>query len=415
MKTDASSSRYDIAIVGAGMVGASLACALAETGLKILLLDAQSPEPFEPSQPHDLRVSALSPASQNFLTHIGAWSGVESRRLCPYRRMRVWEQSGLGDTLFDAADIDAPQLGHIVENRILQLALWERLQDCDAVQLRCPERISRIEYSAQPSKGSRIFCESGFEVHCRLLVGADGGMSQVRQWLGIGVHNWSYDQHALVAYVKIGYPQQDITWQRFVPSGPQAFLPLTGNFGSVVWYNTPAEVERLKGLPPQAFVDEMCAAFPTELGEIDQLLGRASFPLRSQYALNYVKPGAALVGDAAHMIHPLAGQGVNIGLLDAAQLAEQITDALDAGASVESGAWAAMPVLKAYQQARQKHNLLMMGSMDLFCRVFSNDIGPLKLLRNAGLGLAQRLTPARNEAMRFAMGLKGNLPRATKI
>lgn len=399
---------YDIAIVGGGMVGATLACALADSGLKILMLDARAPEPFDDSQPHDLRVSAISPASQTVLENIGAWQGVVERRLCPYRKMRVWETQGKGDTLFDASDIDRAELGNIVENRILQLALWQRLERFDNVTVHCPGVISKLQYgggktaaNAMGDQGlSELLCEDGLRVRCQLLVAADGGQSRVRQQVGIGVHSWSYPQQALVAYVRTGYPQQDITWQRFVPSGPQAFLPLSGQYGSVVWYNTPEQVKRLSGLSDKQFSEEMGATFPAELGQIDALLGRASFPLRSQYALEYVKQGVALVGDAAHMIHPLAGQGVNIGLLDAAELADQINNALDSGED-----WSALPVLQRYQRARQQHNLLMMASMDLFCRTFSNDIPPLRILRNLGLELAQKVTPARNQAMKFAMGL----------
>ncbi|MEH6471790.1 MAG: UbiH/UbiF/VisC/COQ6 family ubiquinone biosynthesis hydroxylase [Halopseudomonas sp.] len=394
---------YDIAIVGGGMVGATLACALADSGLQILLLEAQAPLPFAAEQPHDLRVSALSPASQTLLQKIGAWHGVEQRRLCPYRRMRVWETSGRGDTLFDAADIDQPVLGHIVENRILQLALWQQIAQCDNIRIHCPGIIEQLDY--RPS-GSQLICQDGSRFQSKLLVAADGGQSWVRQQVGIGVHNWSYPQQALVAYVRTAYPQQDITWQRFVPSGPQAFLPLSGHYGSVVWYNTPDQVRRLSGLSGTDFLAELQRTFPTELGDIEAVLGRASFPLRSQYALQYVKPGVALVGDAAHMIHPLAGQGVNIGLLDAAQLAENISQAVAAGED-----WAAIELLQRYQQTRQQHNLMMMGGMDLLCRGFSNDSGPLKLVRNVALELVQRISPARKTAMKLAMGLSGDLPR----
>ncbi len=225
----------------------------------------------------------------------------------------------------------------------------------------------------------------------------------------MGVTSWDYNQHALVIYIETAYPQQDITWQRFVSSGPQAFLPLTGNYGSIVWYQSPDEVRRLQALPFEQLKAELVGAFPECLGEVKQVLGVASFPLRRQHAQAYVKQGVALVGDAAHMINPLAGQGVNIGLLDAAALAEVVVDACSRGKS-----FADVSVLRRYEAMRRNENLKMMTVMDVFYRSFSNDILPVKLLRNLGLGLAQRITPARNKVMKAAMGLEGRLPKLAR-
>ncbi|MEH6628516.1 MAG: UbiH/UbiF/VisC/COQ6 family ubiquinone biosynthesis hydroxylase [Motiliproteus sp.] len=401
-----SSTDFDLVIVGAGMVGATLACAMENSGLRIAVLDTHVPAAFEPSQPHDLRVSALSIASQRILENTKVWGGISTRRCCPYRRMRVWETESRGDTLFDSADIDEPVLGHIVENRVIQLALWERMEQCANLELFCPVTIGNIEYRGE---GSRVVLEDGRTLSAKLLVGADGGQSLVRQQAGIGVHNWDYAQHALVVYVETDYPQQDITWQKFVPAGPMAFLPLTENHASLVWYNRPAEVKRLLSLPDDAFEAELLASFPQDLGKLKRIISRVSFPLKRQHALNYVKPGVALVGDAAHMIHPLAGQGVNIGLLDAAALAEQLSAAV-----AEHRDIASMEVLRQYEQQRRKHNLSMMTTMDLFYRIFRSEQLPLKIFRNIGLGLAQKIIPAKNKAMRFAMGLEGPLPALAK-
>lgn len=396
-------SRYDVLIVGGGMVGSSLACALGGSGLSVAVLERSLPPAFSVDQPHDLRVSALSIASERFLRNIGAWDGIQNRRSCPYRRMKVWESdSRRAATEFDATAIGYDHLGHIAENRVIQLALLDRLRDFDNIDLITPAKTTRIDYSPG---ATLVELESGEQLVGRLVVAADGGDSLVRQAAGIGVTQWDYDQHALVAGVTTAYPQQDITWQQFTPTGPLAFLPLSGNNASIVWYNTPNEVKRLKALPDEVFMQQLHQTFPEELGHLTELQGRGSFPLRRQHAQSYVLEGLALAGDAAHMIHPLAGQGVNIGLLDSAALAEVLLKAHAEGHSL-----ADLHVLKQYEHQRRQHNLLMMQVMDSFYRVFSNDIGPLKLLRNAGLGLAGRLPPARNQVMAFAMGLKGSLP-----
>jgi len=396
---------FDVIIVGGGMVGAAVACCLGDSHLRVALIEAQPPQPFSVDQPHDLRVSALSIASKNILQTIGAWEGVTSRRYCPFKRMRVWESAG--DTTFNSDDIQCAELGFIVENRITQLALLDRLPNFSNVKVFMSNIINKINYNGV---GSEILLADERVLETKLLVAADGGQSRVRQAVGLGVTSWDYNQHALVIYVETAYPQQDITWQRFVPSGPQAFLPLTGHYGSIVWYQSPDEVRRLQALPFDALQTELLAAFPDCLGEIRQILGVASFPLKRQHAQQYVKQGVALVGDAAHMINPLAGQGVNIGLLDAAALAEVLVDAQKRGKHI-----ADLTVLKRYEVMRRNENLKMMTVMDVFYKSFSNDILPVKLIRNFGLGLAQRLTPVRNKVMRAAMGLEGGrLPKLAK-
>ncbi len=314
---------FDVVIVGGGMVGAAVACALGDSKLRVAVLENTLPESFAEDQPHDLRVSALSIASKNILESVGAWQGILNRRYCPFRRMRVWETAG--DTEFCSDDINYPELGYIVENRITQLALLERLQDFSNIEFICPTAINKVDY--RPGESSQILLADGRELSARLLIAADGGQSKIRQTVGIGVTSWDYQQHALVIYIETAYGQQDITWQRFLPSGPQAFLPLTGHYGSIVWYNSPDEIKRLQKLPLADLADELVKAFPECLGKVERVIAATSFPLRRQHAQAYVKPGVALVGDAAHTINPLAGQGVNIGLLDAAALAETIIEA----------------------------------------------------------------------------------------
>jgi 2-octaprenyl-3-methyl-6-methoxy-1,4-benzoquinol hydroxylase len=396
---------FDVAIVGGGMVGAAVGCGLGGSALKVAVIESMPPEPFSPAQPHDLRVSALSIASKNILATVGAWQGIENRRLCPFRRMRVWETAG--DTEFCSDDIGERELGYIVENRVTQLALLERLQEFDNIEIIYRVNVDKIRY--HPGQPSELELADGRVLSSRVLVAADGGQSRVRQTVGLGVTGWDYQQHALVIYVETAYGQQDITWQRFVPSGPQAFLPLSGHYGSIVWYHSPDQVSRLKGLSDEALLKELQQAFPDCLGKINKVLGRASFPLKRQHAQHYVKPGVALVGDAAHMINPLAGQGVNIGFLDAAALAEVLLDAHKKGENIGDAV-----VLKRYEKMRRNENLKMMTVMDAFYRVFSNDLMPVKFLRNLGLGLAERVLPAKNLVMRNAMGIAGDLPRLAR-
>ena len=396
---------FDVVIVGGGMVGAAVACSLGGSSLSVAVIESALPEAFEPTQPHDLRVSALSIASKNIIETVGAWTGIENRRLCPFRRMRVWETAG--DTEFNSDAIDYPALGYIVENRITQLALVDRLQEFENIQLISPANIKKIQYTN--GTNTEIELEDQRILTAKVLVAADGGQSKVRQSVGIGVTSWDYKQHALVIYISTAYEQQDITWQRFVPSGPQAFLPLSGPYGSLVWYNTPDEVKRLKSLSYPALKAELTAVFPDCLGEVNEILGVASFPLKRQHAQNYVKSGIALVGDAAHMINPLAGQGVNIGLLDAAALGEVLIEACKNGQDIGG-----LSVLTRYEKLRRNENLKMMTVMDVFYQVFSNDVLPLKFIRNLGLGLAERILPAKNKVMRAAMGLEGKLPKLAR-
>lgn len=397
--------QFDVVIVGGGMVGAAVACCLGGSNLKVAVIEHEYPQAFDASQPHDLRVSALSIASKTILETVGAWQGIENKRLCPFKRMRVWE--GAGDTEFCSDDIGHSELGYIVENRLTQLALLERLENFSHIELICPVQITQLNYSAD--NDSEVVLSNGRTLSTKLLVAADGAQSKIRQGVNLGVTSWDYDQHAMVIYIETAYPQQDITWQRFVATGPQAFLPLTGNFGSIVWYNSPDEVKRLKSLAPDELKEELMATFPNCLGDVTRVISSTSFPLKRQHAQHYVKHGVALVGDAAHTINPLAGQGVNIGLLDAAALAEVVMDATKQGRNISD-----LSVLKQYEKMRRTENLKMMTVMDVFYQTFSNDFFPLKFLRNLGLGLAERVTPLKNKVMRGAMGLEGALPKLAR-
>ena len=386
---------FDIVIVGGGMVGAALANALAPSKLAIAVVERQSPAPFAPEQPLDLRVSAISAASETLLRRLNAWPAIEGMRLCQYRYLETWETDG-ANLVFDSSDLESPHLGHIIENRVIQLALWRQFERHDNVTLLSDCDIEQITLA---DDGQLLRLAGGETIEARLLIGADGANSRVRQAANIGVTAWDYRQHAMLINITTEQAQQDITWQQFTPHGPRALLPLAGPHASLVWYDSPSRIHELAQLSPAALKAQICAEFPDRLGEFD-VDGQGAFPLTRRHAQAYVKPGLALVGDAAHTINPLAGQGVNLGFKDVDKLAEVICDAV-----IEKRDWSSLETLRRYEQGRRGDNLLMQSAMDLFYLTFSNDKPPLKLLRGLGLSLANRTGYAKKQVMRYAMGL----------
>ncbi len=399
---------FDVLVVGAGMVGAAIACGLGQHGINVALFDHALPEPLPDDALPELRVSALSQASENILRHLGAWPAMQAMRMTPYRRMAVWEKlatpfehTTINHVLFDAQQINRPQLGYIVENRVTQLGLLTALNACPFVSLFCPGQIARMDVH-----NSMVELSDGRRFYGDLLVGADGAHSQVRQAAAIAMEQRDYEQQCLVATVEINGGCQDITWQAFTPTGPQAFLPLPDvagkSYASVVWYHQPENVRQLMALDDASFINELVATFPSELPPIVQLHQRGAFPIARRHASCYFRPGVVLAGDAAHTINPLAGQGVNLGFQDAAWLIEILAEAHQAGEHLGNPA-----VLARYEKARRSDNSVMMYTMDAFYYAFSNDNKLLQLLRNAGLSMAGKLSPAVNQVMKYAMGLSG--------
>ena len=399
---------YDVIVVGGGMVGSLLAAALGSVaeqrriGFRVALLEAKPPAPFDAAGPYDLRVSALSLASQRMLEAVGAWSGVASRRLCPFRRMQVWDGEQGGSTTFDGADSGLDFLGHIVENRVVQLALADVLEALPSVDVIQPATPGRFHLGTDAVEVELV---DGTVLRTALLVGADGARSVVRRAAGLTQQTSRYDQHALIATVATDLPQQDITWQRFTPAGAQAMLPLQGARASMVWYHSEAEIERLKALDPEAFKAEMVAAFPAQLGGLESIQARGSFPLTQSHAEHYVTERVALIGDAAHTVHPLAGQGVNIGMLDAGVLFDVLVDIKtrrrDIGSARE---------LRAYERRRRGENALMIKTLDGFYHAFRPQPVAAQQIRSQALDMVQRIKPLRRYVMEYAMGLRGDLP-----
>ncbi|MEW8026478.1 MAG: UbiH/UbiF/VisC/COQ6 family ubiquinone biosynthesis hydroxylase [Candidatus Thiodiazotropha sp.] len=392
---------YDLIIVGGGMVGAALACAVADAGLNICVLETREPQRSWPEDEVDLRVSALTRASQRMLENLQVWPRMAGMRISPYTDMEVWDAVGSGRIHFSAAEIGEPDLGHIVENRVTQLALWERLEMLSNVTLRYPAGVAELQLDHIPA----VVLQDGEQLTSNLIVAADGRDSQLREMAGIGTKGWDYDQHAIVATVKPARHHQRMARQRFMPSGPLALLPIDDGRCSIVWSTSPQQADELMALSDALFRDQLTSASEAALGEIVDVGPRGLFPLRLGHAETYCLPGFVLVGDAAHAMHPLAGQGVNLGFMDAMTLADVVIDAHRRDRAIGSVA-----TLRRYERARKGPNMAMLAAMDAFKRIFSNDVMPLKLIRNLGLDVANRSDVIKHQLIRRAMGMSGELP-----
>ncbi len=403
---------YDLIIIGGGMVGATLACALGDSALKIAIIEAHQADYNWPDGSHDIRVSALTHASQHIFENIGAWQSMYKDGVCAYDQMHVWDATGHGEIHFNSIDIGQMNLGHIVENRIIQKAVQTRLADFDNIDLLMPLKVADLQINTQQTNtqqkaGVQLITEDGQSFSADLLVGADGANSWVRQQAGISLSTWAYHQTAVVCNVTTSEPHQNACWQQFMPEGPLAFLPLCDDssaetISSIVWSTSEDKAQALLNMNEQQFNQELQLAFGSTLGRIQLNSERGAFPLRLRHARQYAQEHLALIGDAAHTVHPLAGQGVNLGLLDAVVLAEEIQRALQ-----QHRAIGGIQALRRFERRRKADNIAMLAAMDGFKRLFSNDITPLKVLRNAGLGLADKIQPLKQSMIKRAMGLAG--------
>jgi 2-octaprenylphenol hydroxylase len=399
--------QFDIVIIGAGIAGTALAAALSGNGLSIALVEAQPlTRPELPTvcdlQHFDSRVSALTPRSRRFLEQLGAWDAIDGYRQCPYRHMTVWDAEGTGQIEFDCAEVNAPVLGHIVENRAIVSALLAGVSAAADITLLSPVRLEACTRLA--SSRMRMELEGGGALEADLLVAADGAMSRVRDMMGFQTREWSYGHRAIVCTVQLEKSHQDTAWQRFLPTGPLALLPLPGAEGrhycSIVWSLDEQLVDDLLALDDAAFCEELGKASEGRLGKVLGSSQRFAFPLRQRHATDYVQDGVVLVADAAHTIHPLAGQGINLGLQDVAVLAEEVLAGCARGANPGQ-----QEVLRRYQRRRKGENLLMMAAMDGFKRLFEQQALPLRWLRNVGMRGVGQLLPVKQQLMRRAMGL----------
>ena len=403
-------SNYDVVIIGAGMVGAALASLLSRSGFSVALVEAQEPQPFDAEADVGLRVSAISPGSEAVLIQAGAWKLISGQRCRPYRRMQIEdgaepERLLSEPLLFDAPAFNFDKLGTIIENSLVQWSLWQVVSSGGLVDIYCPDALDEIEFGqASDQSQNRLTLKSGKALTADLVVGADGAASRVRKAIGIRQDYWAYNQHGLVAVVAKQKPNPGVAWQRFMPGGPLAFLPLADGRSSIVWTRPSIEAERLLALDAEEFIAELDAASSGWLGRVEDCGPRAAFPLSMRLSESYAAQRTVLMGDAAHVIHPLAGQGVNLGFADAAALTECLIRARLAGNDI-----GAASVLRNYDRWRRAESEAMAFGMHALRSLFNGE--GLSPLRRVGLALVKRSWTVKDMFLQRAAGLGPNAPK----
>jgi 2-octaprenyl-3-methyl-6-methoxy-1,4-benzoquinol hydroxylase len=375
---------FDAVIVGAGVVGSTAALCLAAAGLRVAIVEVHEPPPWRAEQA-DLRVYAFAPDSQALLDSLGVWPAVAAARVQPYRRMRVWDAAGGGELSFDADAFGRDYLGHIVEHGLLVDRLWAALMREPKIQRHCPDKLRELE---QDDESATLLLDSGQRLRARLVLGADGAASRVRELAGLSTDELDYGQRGLVAYVRTVQAHEDTCWQRFLPGGPLAFLPCADGRSSIVWTLSEAEAQRLLAIDETGFRAELTRAFDARLGEVIEVSERQAFPLRRKLAKEMLKGRVALIGDAAHVVHPLAGQGVNLGLRDVSALAASVREAQAGGRDFTSA-----HRLQRWARSRLSENAVAAYSFEAINRLFSNDALVPTLVRGHLLGLAGNIPP----------------------
>jgi 2-octaprenylphenol hydroxylase len=394
---------FDILIIGSGIVGSTAALALAKkTNLKIAILDSSSPASWQQDK-IDSRVSAISLSSQRIFEKINVWEKISAKRVSPYTEMHVWDSEGKGEIHFDSRELNQPSLGCIIEDSVMRSSLHENFSRHENLEFFHSIKIISLQ---KMEDHVELTTDDGKKFATKLLIAADGANSWVRETLAIPTQSQSYHHTAIVATITTEKSHHKTARQKFLTTGPLAFLPLLNeNQCSIVWSTTETHAENLMQQSEENFCECIAEAFEFKLGKILKTSQRFSFPLTLRHAKNYVQPNVALVGDAAHTIHPLAGQGVNMGLLDAASLVDVITETLQKNREFFS-----LHTLRKYERKQKAENSTMISTVDALKNLFSTENKSIVSIRNAGLNLTNRWSVIKNIFANYAAGNRHSLP-----
>lgn len=402
----ADNSDADIVVVGGGIIGGTFAALLGQAGVNVILLDA-SVRQLNSLKKVDARVFAITRASEQILKKAGAWRRIDENNIACFRKMHVWDEQGIGEINFDSAELCQPTMGYIISHQVIVDALQEKLLDMENVRCIWSESPAFLKTE---TGHVLLRTENGLQFQSKLVVAADGGNSKIRSLANIHYQKHAYNQSALACVVTTEHPHAEIARQRFLKRGPLAFLPMVDSCQSaIVWSTSPDHAQRLKEIDKTAFHFELEEAFAHELGEIKESSERIVFPLSRAQAEQYVQPRLALIGDSAHTVHPLAGLGANLGLLDAATLAEELINTVEKGRDPGR-----LQVLRRYERWRKGENHSVMYLMDGFKHLFENEMQSVQWLRNFGLDMVDSFPLAKHALMKRAMGLEGNLPHIAR-